>query len=646
MDRRAIIGALLVVTLAGCLGAAGGDLYPAKVTDDVAEEHGYELGGYEVMEIEEDIEGETVETEIKVSGYGKAVDASSMEGDEIDSLYAIISTPPVEVGGQEMSPLAHTSTAALLDYAEEFADFDVELHQQTDDHTVSHEPTDSDVTVEEYDASVDLGGIVLDGTLLFGAIETDDGVLFALGAYAEQVEERESILAMMAASDTTDELDGIESDQRDADAEDELTHQVQIHNSGEQSQDVTYTISKDGDVLESHELELEGNAVYSERVEVDDPDEYELEVTSNGHGEAVAVTVTDDGEARTMIDVLPDGEVVVETESPVDTTDAAFPNNIEVRNEASAQAVTVGVYHEDDLVAEEELEIGEMDAAMIPDVIPEAGEYTVSVDADSDTTETTFTIEDNTRDIGIALRADGDVLITDIPARDHEERSDEPDDTDVEGQLAVLNMDESSHDLEITVTDDGEERLHRDLELSASERTMVDAGIAESGEYTVSVRTQTGEATDTVHVDDEDVVVEITIDDGGEVTVDGPDQRTEASTGEDDDDNETRDRERDETGDDDAGSDITNDINLRNFDDSNHDVRVLVHLDGEVVLEEDYAVAAGAQKIDGNQIRESGEYRVEVRAGGATDSAELDIFDDDTDIEIVIDEDGELEVGT
>lgn len=216
MNRKiTILAVVALVALSGCMGASTTyNAPPPEIDAEVTEEYNYEHQDTEEININNTIDVESVDEDIEITSwismYNKDFSTEGVQTDmDVDgpALYAILSTPSVELVGQELNPLVMEPTEEVLDYAAENADDDFEVHEKVDEINATSEATGEDITVEKFDATFYMSeyDMELDGYIMTTVIPTDDAVLVTIGGYPEMMDEEEAIVNLMQNTDSTDD---------------------------------------------------------------------------------------------------------------------------------------------------------------------------------------------------------------------------------------------------------------------------------------------------------------------------------------------------------------------------------------------------------------------------------------------------------
>lgn len=124
MHRRTVLSSVpaALVATSGCLGVITGKeplertAEPASVSDAALRETGYEHAGSESQTIEREVTvgGETRQVHAinQIARYNRTVEVPTLGEREL-AVFAVVSTPAFEIGGQTMSPVEEWSNRKL-----------------------------------------------------------------------------------------------------------------------------------------------------------------------------------------------------------------------------------------------------------------------------------------------------------------------------------------------------------------------------------------------------------------------------------------------------------------------------------------------------------------------------------------------------
>lgn len=208
-----ILAVALLLVLAGC--TAGGSSYAADsavVSDGVAENYDYSLQSVEKAEVNRTINvSEDRDYRVQLTNWATTYSKSSVQPQVVGEnaspeigFFALLSTPSVEVAGQELNPLITQSPGDLLKHVTERND-QITINEKVGERKVTHVQTQQEVTVEKYDADFQMDGQTVDGYVLASIVQTDGGIVITLGAYPEMIDDEEAIVDMITHVGTQEE---------------------------------------------------------------------------------------------------------------------------------------------------------------------------------------------------------------------------------------------------------------------------------------------------------------------------------------------------------------------------------------------------------------------------------------------------------
>jgi len=214
------IGVVLLLLTAGCMGVgldgASYDAPPAVVGDNVAEDNQYKLSGVNEFEMNRTVNisenrqyninaRNWVTTYQKKGAISPDVTSETIENETL-GMFAVVSTPSVEIAGTELNPLVKTPMGEVLKRVTQESE-NLEVHEKVGESNVTHKQTGQNVTVEKYDATVALSesGVQTETYIHSAVVKTEDAVLVTIGMYPAQVDDEAAILDMIQSVETTEE---------------------------------------------------------------------------------------------------------------------------------------------------------------------------------------------------------------------------------------------------------------------------------------------------------------------------------------------------------------------------------------------------------------------------------------------------------
>ncbi|WP_254767335.1 DUF6517 family protein [Salinilacihabitans rarus] len=216
MKRRTVIagaGSVGLAGLAGCTsllrdGPTTFEASPGGVAAATREETGYEETGVEDARVEREFEAAGQSATVVVINYvtehEKAVEVGSLLRQPA-AVFVVLSTPKVEVLGEEFNPVAEMSTADLVDLVGDNYD-DIGDPEHDEDGTVTI--LDQETTRSRFTADATFAGVDLPVDLhVTEAVAADGDLLVTVGAYPRElrpVEEGNVIELMESVVGTAD----------------------------------------------------------------------------------------------------------------------------------------------------------------------------------------------------------------------------------------------------------------------------------------------------------------------------------------------------------------------------------------------------------------------------------------------------------
>lgn len=225
MNRRTVLagaGTVGLVGLSGCLGLVGLDEHassPAGVEESVRDDTGYEQTAVEEIGIDEGIDLLLYEESVTVlnhlTEHEKTVDMGPI-GRQRGAVFLLLTTPQVNVAGQEFNPVEDMDTEELVELVEDnYDDISNITHEADDDVSL----LEQDTTHSRFSADAQFDGTDVDVYLhVTEAVESNDDLLIAIGVYPEyvQAEEEANVHSLIEGVtedvDETDDGDGNDGD--------------------------------------------------------------------------------------------------------------------------------------------------------------------------------------------------------------------------------------------------------------------------------------------------------------------------------------------------------------------------------------------------------------------------------------------------
>ena len=207
--RRRRFGVLAVgglVGTSGCLefvtgrGAAVFEADPAATDGDVASDAGYQTDGPRELPVERSFgvagESRTVRVVNQIVTYEKRLPLPLVEDPKL-GVFSLVSSPSVEVAGEEFNPVGDYSNDRLLEMIQSsYGGFRSVDRVSSRDETVLGTGT----TVTKYTAKAPVNGTSIDVYLHLTKVRHDDDYVVALSVYPRRfVDEESNALRMMRA---------------------------------------------------------------------------------------------------------------------------------------------------------------------------------------------------------------------------------------------------------------------------------------------------------------------------------------------------------------------------------------------------------------------------------------------------------------
>jgi hypothetical protein len=194
-SRRAYLAAVGgmggLASLAGCLDVIGGgpatfEASPARVSQSALDETGYSFDGLSEQVTEEEFsaggQSRTVEVTNKLATYDRTVDLGPL-GEQVGSIFAVVTTPQVTVLGREFNPVEDQSATELATTIQDQF-LGIENLQQEDEGSVTIDGEGTTTTKFRADAGYDGSPIKL--TLhVSEAVEMGEDFLVTVGVHPE-----------------------------------------------------------------------------------------------------------------------------------------------------------------------------------------------------------------------------------------------------------------------------------------------------------------------------------------------------------------------------------------------------------------------------------------------------------------------------
>lgn len=203
LSRRSMLAGLAgaaVTATSGCLGAVTGDKpltfesSAAHVDEATSSDTGYELSEEKAPVVKRDFsvagQTRTVEVTNHLAVYEKAIDLGPL-GSHKAGLFAVYTTPQIDIAGQPFNPIKDMSNRELLAQFQSRYD-DLTIKGQVGSTTVQSLGTQA--TVDKYDASATLQGTQIPIYIHVTRVKHDGDFVLAIGAYPQRLSGEESTI--------------------------------------------------------------------------------------------------------------------------------------------------------------------------------------------------------------------------------------------------------------------------------------------------------------------------------------------------------------------------------------------------------------------------------------------------------------------
>lgn len=208
ITRRTVLGGVVtgLAATSGCLGVVTGseslafEADPASVRDETLSETGYERAESRspTMSREFTVAGQTREVEVTnhLSLYEKAADLGPLGRQKV-ALFALFTTPKIEVADRTFNPVGELSTKDLL---EQFQSRYEGLSVGDEVGRTTVRTLGTDVTVEKYEGSTTIQGQQVDIYLHVARFEHGEDFVVGLGSYPKRLDGEEENVRSLVAS--------------------------------------------------------------------------------------------------------------------------------------------------------------------------------------------------------------------------------------------------------------------------------------------------------------------------------------------------------------------------------------------------------------------------------------------------------------
>lgn len=197
--RRSLLAAVPALALtSGCLDALGEDgltfeAAPAETTPA----DGYEFAGVEEQTVTRTYAGQDVEAVNKVTTYEKTLSIPLL-GEANLGVFALLSTPAIEIAGKTFNPVADYSNDRLVELLTDNYE-GIDDPRRVGGRTVTVLGSETDVT--EYEATAEFDGQDVDVTIHLTKVRDGEDFVVPMGIYPRRTDEEDNVLSMMRATD-------------------------------------------------------------------------------------------------------------------------------------------------------------------------------------------------------------------------------------------------------------------------------------------------------------------------------------------------------------------------------------------------------------------------------------------------------------
>ncbi len=204
-----LVGSSSVLALSGCLdfvtgqGAYEVESDPARVSPSTAGDTGYELQevSEEVIEEQFEVAGQqrSVEATNYVATYERTVEFGPL-GEAALAVFAVLSTPAVEIAGQTLNPVANYDNERLVRL---LASNYESLEVRGEAETLTYAPFDTEYEATKFDAVAQFEGQEVEVFVQVGSVRHEEDFLVPIAVYPQdRAEDEEPVVA-----DLTESLD-------------------------------------------------------------------------------------------------------------------------------------------------------------------------------------------------------------------------------------------------------------------------------------------------------------------------------------------------------------------------------------------------------------------------------------------------------
>ncbi|WP_125920015.1 DUF6517 family protein [Haloparvum sedimenti] len=197
-----VVGSSSVLALSGCLDFVTGEgayqvsAEPAVVSSSTADGTDYELQEVAERVIEEQFEvagqERSVEATNYVATYEKTVEFGPI-GEAAVAVFAVLSTPAVEIAGQTLNPVAEYDNERLVQL---LASNYESLEVRGEAETLTYTPFDTEYEATKFDAVAQFEGQEIEVFVQVGSVRHEEDFLVPIAVYPQdRAEDEEPVVA-------------------------------------------------------------------------------------------------------------------------------------------------------------------------------------------------------------------------------------------------------------------------------------------------------------------------------------------------------------------------------------------------------------------------------------------------------------------
>lgn len=222
MNRRQFVAAAAAAAAGASAGCVSGllddattfEASPIRVSEDAADDAGYEYQGTEERVEEREFAGENVEATNYISQYTRTIDVPFAGfSSEVDAgVFALVSTPQVAVAGESFNPVGDMSEAELAEYVQEEYD-ELEIDSDVGGRAIEVDDLESRISLDTYEGTATLQGETgIDVYVDVAQPNHDEDHLVVIAVYPDDDDvplddEREAVDTMVAGIEHGDDVD-------------------------------------------------------------------------------------------------------------------------------------------------------------------------------------------------------------------------------------------------------------------------------------------------------------------------------------------------------------------------------------------------------------------------------------------------------